>query len=65
LPDQIVSDNGTGFSSALFKEFTVKNGIKHVFSAPFYPATNGQAERSVQSVKLAMRRIVVGDWRLN
>ena len=64
LPDQIVSDNGTAFSSALFKQFTVKNGIKHVFSAPFHPATNGQAERSVQSVKLAMRRIVVGDWRL-
>ena len=64
LPDQIVSDNGASFTSAKFRDFLAKNGVKHVFSAPFHPATNGQAGRSVQSVKLAMRRIIVGDWLL-
>ena len=34
LPDIIVSDNGTCFTSAEFAEFVQCNGIKHVRSAP-------------------------------
>ena len=50
----IVSDNGPQFSSAEFKDFLVHNGIKHLCSAPYHPATNGLAECFVQSLKKAL-----------
>jgi hypothetical protein len=31
------------------------NGVKHITSAPYHPATNGFAERSVQTFKQALR----------
>ncbi|PAA74489.1 hypothetical protein BOX15_Mlig033860g5 [Macrostomum lignano] len=51
LPRTLVSDNGPQFASAEFAEFVSSNGIRHIFSAPFHPATNGQAERFVQLLK--------------
>ena len=40
LPEQVVSDNGSQFTSEEFEEFMKRNGIKHMFSAPYHPATN-------------------------
>ena len=54
LPLQLVSDNGPQFSSTEFKEFLVHNGIKHLRSAPYHPATYGLAEHFVQSLKKAL-----------
>eukprot|EP00731_Ephydatia_muelleri_P030058 Em0021g581a len=55
LPEQLVSDNGPQFISREFAEFMAKNGIKHIRSAPYHPATNGQVERFVQTFKRAMK----------
>ena len=55
LPDRIVSDNGPQFTSAEFARFCLENGIRHSFSAPYHPATNGEAERFVQTFKRAMK----------
>ena len=55
LPEQIVSDNGAQFTSQHFEEFMKLNGIKHISSAPYHPATNGEAERFVQTFKHAMK----------
>ncbi|XP_065076820.1 uncharacterized protein K02A2.6-like [Ochlerotatus camptorhynchus] len=52
----VVSDNDPQFTAAEFKEFLQKSGVKyHKLSAPYHPATNGQAERYVQTTKDALK----------
>ena len=52
---ELVSDNGPQFTSVEFKECLQGNGIKHTRSAPYHPATNGQAERFVKAVKQGLQ----------
>ena len=54
-PEQIVSDNGTPFTSNEFGEFCNSNGIRHIRSALYHPSTNEEAERFVQVFKKALR----------
>ena len=61
LPEVLVSDNATSFTSSEFQEFTKRNGIHHIRSAPYHPATNGLAERTVQTFKNAMKKVAPGD----
>ncbi|XP_013763339.1 uncharacterized protein LOC102215153 [Pundamilia nyererei] len=56
LPEMLVSDNAQCFVSAQTKEFMAKNGITHVTSAPYHPASNGLAERAVQTFKELMKK---------
>ena len=60
IPELIVSDNGTPFTSQEFREFTQQNGIRHNTSAPYHPATNGLAERAVQTFKSYLRKATEG-----
>lgn len=55
LPEVLVSDNGPQFTSEEFQTFLKSNGVTHTRSAPFHPATNGLAERLVQTFKRALR----------
>ena len=55
LPQQIVSDNGPQFISNEFAQFMKLNSIKHIFSAPYRPASNGVVERLVCTFKQAMK----------
>ena len=55
LPEQIVTDNGPQFTATDFANFMKANGIRHTRSAPYHPASNGLAERLVQSFKQAVK----------
>lgn len=57
LPETIVSDNGPSFTSCEFQEFLRCNGVKHLRSAPYHPASNGLAERAVQTVKAGVAKL--------
>ena len=61
LPETIVSDNVTCFTSEEFKEFTRQNVISHVTGAPYHLATNGLAECAVQTFKTALKKVSTGN----
>ena len=46
VPETIIPDNGTIFTSDRFKECTSRLNIRLEQSTPYYPQTNGQAEAS-------------------
>lgn len=64
LPDTIVSDNGRSFVSEEFQKYCKINGIRHVLVAPYHPASNGQAERTVQTVKNKLRKLSTVPWQM-
>ena len=55
LPLQIVTDNGSQFTSDEFSQYLKSNGIQHITTATGHPATNGQAERFVQTLKYSLK----------
>ena len=46
-PQLVVSDSGAVLTSGEFKEFLERNGIRHVRSSPYHPASNSLAERYI------------------
>lgn len=57
VPDEVVSDNGTGFKSQEIRQFYEVNGIKDYHVAPYHPSSNGQAERMVQTTKRDLEKL--------
>ena len=47
LPEHLVTDIGTQFTSDEFQRFLRENDILHTLTAPGHTATNGLAERYV------------------
>ena len=51
IPEELVSDNGTQFKSAMFDEFKAEYGFKHTTSSPHHHQANGSAESGVRISK--------------
>ena len=56
LPDTLVSDNASCFTSFEFTSFLSTNVIKHLTPPPYSPASNGQAERGVRVIKEMLKK---------
>ena len=55
VPKEVVSDNGPQFTASCFEECLVTNGIRHTRASPYHPASNGEAERFVQTFKHSLK----------
>jgi hypothetical protein len=51
IPQVIITDN---------EQFLRSNGIKHLTSSPFHPASNGLAERAVKTFKMGLKKMTQG-----
>ena len=56
IPEILRSDNGTQFTSAEMTEFTSSYGIQHITSSPYFPRSNGMAERFVRTAKQLLKK---------
>ena len=63
MPKSIVSDNGSCFTFDEFSKFVKQNGIQHIQTAPYHPASNGLAERAVQIIKNCVKQMVGGNMK--
>ncbi len=46
IPNRIITDNGTQFTSGVFKDFCEDFGIKICYASVAHPMSNGQGERA-------------------
>ena len=46
---RLLTDNGSAYRSTLFNKTCQALGIKHMFTKPYRPQTNGKAERFIQT----------------
>ena len=47
---RILTDNGSPFRSRAFRALCIELGIKHKFTRPYTPRTNGKVERMIQTL---------------
>ena len=72
LPNELVTDNGPQFSSAVFTLFSKSWVFNHITSSPHYSQSNGKAENAVKTVKRLVMKyrdsgqseyLALLDWR--
>ncbi|UYV78628.1 K02A2.6-like [Cordylochernes scorpioides] len=57
-PFVMVSDNASIYTGDTFSNYCLENGIRQNFIAPGHPATNGLAERNVQTLKNKLKSMI-------
>lgn len=51
IPEAIGSDNGPHFANEVIENLTQILSVRHHFSTPYYPQSNGRAERFISTIK--------------
>jgi hypothetical protein len=65
VPVSIVSDRGSYFTSKYWDSFMRTMGVRLNFSTAFHPETDGQSERTIQTLEDMLRACVIdfpGSW---
>jgi hypothetical protein len=55
MPAEIISDRGTLFTSQFWQSLTDQLGAKHKLSSAYHPQTDGQTERTNQTIEQYLR----------
>ena len=55
IPEFVQSDNGPQYASNEFHNFAKAYDFNHVTSSPLFPQNNGQAERTVKTIKALLK----------
>ena len=66
VPTSIVSDRGSQFTSKFWESFQKAMGTRLKFSTAFHPQTDGQSERTIQTLEDMLRACILdfgGSWR--
>jgi hypothetical protein len=65
-PQKILSDRGTHFNNQLITRLMEKFQIKHNFSTPYHPQTNGLVERFNKTLSESLAKLITHDkeWDL-
>ena len=65
-PQKILSDRGSHFNNQMIEALTNKFKIKHNFSTPYHPKTNGLVERFNKTLGTALAKLQkVSEWDEN
>ena len=60
---ELISDNGPQFTATEFEDFLERNGVKHTWTPPYHPSSNGAAERNVQIVKNNLKKHLIAEQK--
>uniref|UniRef100_A0A8C1MGR5 Gypsy retrotransposon integrase-like protein 1 n=1 Tax=Cyprinus carpio TaxID=7962 RepID=A0A8C1MGR5_CYPCA len=55
-PDTLVTDNGPQFVGQQFQDFAAAYKFHHITTSPYFPQSNGEAERAVRTAKHILRQ---------
>uniref|UniRef100_A0A8C4SI54 Integrase catalytic domain-containing protein n=1 Tax=Erpetoichthys calabaricus TaxID=27687 RepID=A0A8C4SI54_ERPCA len=63
IPKEVLTDQGTPFTSDTFREVAKLLKIKHLRTSVYHPQTDGLVERFNQTLKQMLRKVVSADGR--
>ena len=56
IPEKVITNNGPQFSSNEFCRFSKTYEFEHTTSSPYFPQSNGEAERAVKMINSLLRK---------